>query len=179
MFCECGCGQVTPLADKTRGALGWIKGQPIRFIKGHNRARVDVEINEVTGCWHRVGKRKRERLLFKDSEGNPKYLYRVVYEALIGEFPEELKLDHLCRNPKCINPWHLEPVTSQVNTQRGKVAKLTPETALIIFQSKGEKSAAQLAQEHGVLPNTIYDVWKGRTWGNITGMPRWVSPSCR
>jgi len=29
------------------------------------------------------------------------------------------QLDHLCRNPRCVKPEHLEPVTSQENTLRG------------------------------------------------------------
>jgi len=35
----CGCGQKTTLARSTNPALGWVKGQPIRFIKGHARRR--------------------------------------------------------------------------------------------------------------------------------------------
>ncbi len=40
-LCECGCGQETPLAPKNHTANGYVKGQAIRFIKGHNnRLRV-------------------------------------------------------------------------------------------------------------------------------------------
>ena len=45
--------------------------------------------------------------------------HRVVYEALVGPIPEGLDIDHLCRNRSCCNPQHLEPVTRQVNAQRG------------------------------------------------------------
>jgi hypothetical protein len=35
-LCECGCGRPTPLATRTRG--DWrVKGQPTRFVAGHNR----------------------------------------------------------------------------------------------------------------------------------------------
>lgn len=35
-LCECGCGQPTPLVDRNRPKQGHVKGQPMRFIRGHN-----------------------------------------------------------------------------------------------------------------------------------------------
>lgn len=37
-LCECGCGGHTLIADKTDSRFGRVKGQPLRFIHGHNRA---------------------------------------------------------------------------------------------------------------------------------------------
>lgn len=34
--CQCGCGQQAPLAKSTHAARGRVKGQPVKFIKGHN-----------------------------------------------------------------------------------------------------------------------------------------------
>jgi hypothetical protein len=45
--------------------------------------------------------------------------YRVAYEAVRGPVPIGLVLDHLCRNPRCCNPDHLEAVTQRENTRRG------------------------------------------------------------
>lgn len=36
-LCECGCGQNTRIAPRTKRTDGWIKGQPIRFVRGHQR----------------------------------------------------------------------------------------------------------------------------------------------
>jgi hypothetical protein len=36
-LCECGCGHPAPVAPKTDTRQGWVRGQPKRFIHGHNR----------------------------------------------------------------------------------------------------------------------------------------------
>lgn len=46
--------------------------------------------------------------------------HRMTYLALVGPIPEGLQLDHLCRNRRCVNPAHLELVTSRENTLRGE-----------------------------------------------------------
>jgi len=46
-------------------------------------------------------------------------LHKQMWERLVGPVPEGMELDHLCRNTKCINPDHLEPVTHGENIQRG------------------------------------------------------------
>lgn len=45
--------------------------------------------------------------------------HRYSYELMVAEIPAGLVIDHLCRNRACCNPWHLEPVTEQVNIIRG------------------------------------------------------------
>jgi hypothetical protein len=49
--------------------------------------------------------------------------HRVGYEMMHGGVPQNMQLDHLCRNRQCVNPFHLEPVTTIENTRRGKVTK--------------------------------------------------------
>jgi hypothetical protein len=47
------------------------------------------------------------------------YVHRLTFEQLVGPIPPGLVLDHLCRNPPCANPRHLEPVTQRANGLRG------------------------------------------------------------
>lgn len=44
--------------------------------------------------------------------------HRVAWELDRGPIPAGLQIDHLCRNPACINPDHLEPVTQLENLRR-------------------------------------------------------------
>jgi hypothetical protein len=44
--------------------------------------------------------------------------HRYAYTILVGDIPDGLHLDHLCRQPACVNPWHLEPVSPRENFMR-------------------------------------------------------------
>ena len=47
--------------------------------------------------------------------------HRISYELFKDDIPYGLELDHLCRVRHCVNPEHLEVVTSQENTKRGEL----------------------------------------------------------
>lgn len=44
--------------------------------------------------------------------------HRILYEFFKGPIPKGLETDHLCLNPSCVNPDHLEPVTRAENIRR-------------------------------------------------------------
>lgn len=46
------------------------------------------------------------------------YAHRWSYAYTKGEIPEDLVVDHLCRNRLCVRPSHLEVVTYEVNRER-------------------------------------------------------------
>lgn len=52
----------------------------------------------------------------KASNGCP--AHREVWKALIGEIDPGMELDHLCEVLACVNPAHLEEVTSEENRRR-------------------------------------------------------------
>lgn len=44
--------------------------------------------------------------------------HRFAYLTLVGDIPEGLELDHLCRTRACVNPYHMDPVTHKENMRR-------------------------------------------------------------
>lgn len=51
------------------------------------------------------------------------FAHRRAYELAVGPIPAGLVIDHLCKNPPCCNPSHLEAVTPTENTRRGERRK--------------------------------------------------------
>lgn len=72
------------------------------------------------GCWQWIGATERRGYGRAWERGRDVYAHRVMYERARGPIPEGLYLDHLCRNPGCVNPDHLEPVTNRENLLRGE-----------------------------------------------------------
>jgi hypothetical protein len=44
--------------------------------------------------------------------------HRLVYLLATGDIPHHFQIDHLCRNPLCCNPFHLEAVPARQNVAR-------------------------------------------------------------
>jgi hypothetical protein len=73
---------------------------------------------DENGCWiWQASKRNGYGQIRVEGRGH--YAHRLSFETFVAEIPVGLELDHLCRVPACINPWHLEPVTPKVNNNRG------------------------------------------------------------
>lgn len=77
------------------------------------------DIDAETGCWNWTGSRVALGYGQISIGGRLKGVHRAAYEALRGAVPDGLVLDHLCRNPSCFNPDHLEPVSHRTNVLRG------------------------------------------------------------
>lgn len=72
-----------------------------------------------TGCWLWTASRNPagygQYMLVK----KPVLAHRLVFGVLTEPLENGLQLDHLCRTRCCVNPLHLEQVSTQENTRRG------------------------------------------------------------
>jgi len=78
-----------------------------------------VERVPFMSCWMWIGnadKRGYGKIYFN---GKGATAHRAIYIHLHGEQPAGNEIDHLCRNPWCVNPDHLESVTKYENIMRG------------------------------------------------------------
>ncbi len=73
-----------------------------------------------SGCWNWTA--------YKDKRGYGKFIvnnkpelaHRVVWWIFKGPIPDGLEMNHLCENPGCVNPDHLQAVTHKQNMHYGK-----------------------------------------------------------
>lgn len=106
--------------------------------RGASQATIDVAINTLKhatsenfwcrvavgdGCWEWKGGRTRAgygRLKLLDEQGRWYTLaaHRFAYEDHVGPIEVGHEIDHLCRNPPCVRPDHLEAVTPWENKRR-------------------------------------------------------------
>jgi hypothetical protein len=180
-LCECGCGSTTRLAPYTDSARGWVKGEPLRFLRGHAgvaglKKKVGCppssmyEVRDCgyeTCCWVWTAHRDTKGYGRVSRAGYDR-AYRWIWSLYHGDVPPGKQLDHLCRNRACVNPDHLEVVTNAENARRGARAKLTSLLAEEIREryKSGGVSQPQLARQYGVSQKTIWGVVSGNTWGD-------------
>jgi hypothetical protein len=82
------------------------------------RLRLLAKVRFGRGCWRWQGAQR-------SGYGAVTYrarqwpAHRLLYEWMVGPIPRRLDLDHLCRQPLCVRPDHLEPVSRRENLLRG------------------------------------------------------------
>ena len=71
------------------------------------------------GCWQwnsSLSPRGYPRFTVRDKTFPAHRFFYEFYHST--KIPTDMALDHLCKNTACVNPQHLEVVTSGVNTRR-------------------------------------------------------------
>lgn len=105
------------LPKSTQKPIGNILEKYQKFV--YSARFMSKVIIAENGCWQWQASKSRGYAQTSFGKGIMRTVHRVVYIVLKGLPPEGMTLDHLCRNRSCVNPDHLEVVTSGENVLRG------------------------------------------------------------
>jgi hypothetical protein len=87
-------------------------------------AKVDkngpIVLPELGPCWIWTAWKTDEGYGYFSVGRQKARAHRFIYEREISPIPIGYEVDHLCINPSCVRPDHLEAVTVQINHQRAR-----------------------------------------------------------
>src|SRR6187402_358857 len=113
-FCHCGCGEKTRISRHDYPSKGWIKGQPLKFINGHN-SRLQKLVRTEKSFWDNIS------ILGDDNcwlwqkatdacgygtvsfRGQKYRAHRLAWILTNGEPGDGVLVLHTCDNPPCCN----------------------------------------------------------------------------
>lgn len=132
-LCACECGQAPAIAKKTHRHRGRVKGQPMRFVHGHNTRghsfgvpcldlsdRFWPKVDQSGGpdaCWPWTGSLDGDGYGQISVGGKTVKANRLAWILTNGPLPagKPVVRHVVCRNPPCCNPAHLAPGTHAEN----------------------------------------------------------------
>ena len=160
-----GCGE--PVFVKSRG---WCRkhyhrwhrtGDPLQAkyerADGPPLERWWTKVEKTDGCWLWLGGLDRHgygQFDVRDGEDGKRRNHRAHrwgYQQLVRQLDAAETLDHLCRNPQCVRPDHLDPVSHAENVGRGDSGK---HNAVKTHCPKGHEYTA-VSYTHLTLPTIL------------------------
>lgn len=83
------------------------------------RARFASKVAIGGECWEWTAGTSNGYGRFAVTPSRIEYSHRLSFIAVFGQPHRSLTIDHLCRNRRCVRPWHLQAVSNRENILRG------------------------------------------------------------
>lgn len=171
-LCQCGCGEPAPISARDYPERGYVKGEPMKYILGHVAAlkirHVAQDCGYTTPCWIWQGTKISRGYGRINRQGRETFAHIYEWEQANGPVPDGLELDHLCRNPSCCNPAHLEPVTHAENMRRSPKCVMTPESVGEVRRLLGEGfTGREIGRRLGIHDRIVSSIKCGKAWVGV------------
>jgi hypothetical protein len=175
-YCRCGCGEATNPGRRYRTGHN-LRGNQMERSGPKPEPPIDLfekrVVREDRGhsseCWIWQG--------FRNAHGYGHFSFRVRrgeyankqahlwrWELANGPVPDGLVIDHLCRNPSCVNPDHLEPVTHAENVRRGRSTKITMADAARIRELATTISQSEISKMFSLDTGHVCRIVNYKAW---------------
>ncbi len=170
-LCECGCGRPTKIATRTTTKFGHVKGQPLRFIVGHQAPVPDEDLYAVdpeSGCWIWKGWLDKDGYGHIRRQGKYYGAHRYFYEKANGSLPKGAQMHHTCHNPACVNPSHLEVVSPLEHRRLSRNVRLNPDLVQEIRRLRHEGALyREICERLDLSHSHPRQVCIGALWGDV------------
>lgn len=121
-------------------------------------------------CWIWLGPRNSMGYGRISFDGKNRLLHRAAHEETKGPIPPGLVIDHLCNEPLCFRPQHLEAVTQQENMRRAFAGRqrteckkghpMTPDNTYIVRVTGQRQCKTCIAARSRAYRKAIAEGWK-------------------
>lgn len=91
-ICQCGCGQATSIAKVNDKSKGWLKGQPLKFVKGHSIGKASISKTEQS-----IGNKHLSThgyVVVTLGHGERQYEHHLIAERVLGRPLKNIGVGH-------------------------------------------------------------------------------------